>query len=226
MAVLPTPIASGPTPVSSIPLGHQYHAAHRAVFFLVDKSDSVQMLLEIIRTFGIAIAPAKFPTTEFLKVCWLGVDEHLVERWNAKSFDQPKIDAQSHFAQIMHGLFAADFLGRLKNSVSTAYQIAQIRSVFVQEKLSGVSLVIDQLRYDLAHSLDQLRLGLTKRCLIAYLIKIPHELGALTEETSHGDIDFAKGAKDSLDLLSGYQSWQMKHDTHTQPCTYVGRTSG
>ena len=101
------------------------------VVFLVDNSDLVQMLLEIIRTFGIAIAPAKFPTSEFLKVCRLGMDEHLVERWNAKSLDQPKIDAQSHFAQIMHGLFAADFLGGLKNSVSTAYQIAQIRSVFV-----------------------------------------------------------------------------------------------
>jgi hypothetical protein len=46
------------------------------------------MLLEIIRTFGISVATAKFPTAKFLEVCRLGVDEHLIERGDAETFDQ------------------------------------------------------------------------------------------------------------------------------------------
>jgi len=81
----------------------------------------------------------------------------------------------------MHGLFAADLFGRLEDPMRPTDQIAQIRSVLVEQEHSGFSLVIDQLRNDLLDPPNQLRFAFSKRRLVADLIKITHELRSFAE---------------------------------------------
>lgn len=50
------------------------------------------MLLEIIRSLGIPIAPAELSPSEFLQMGRLRMDKHLVERRYRQPLDQSEID--------------------------------------------------------------------------------------------------------------------------------------
>ncbi len=50
------------------------------------------MLLQIVRSLGIAIATAELASSKFLKMGRLRVDKHLVERRYRQPLDQSEID--------------------------------------------------------------------------------------------------------------------------------------
>lgn len=62
--------------------------------------------------------------------------------------------------------------------------------------------------------------------MIADLVEIPHELGAFAEKPADGDVDFAEGSKDFLDLLGSDQGGQVEHDTDAQTGSHVGGARG
>jgi len=68
------------------------------------------MLLEIVGSLGVAGADTQLLAAQLLEMSGLGVDEKLIDRWYADVIDQAQVDSHAHFAEVVHGFLAADFL--------------------------------------------------------------------------------------------------------------------
>ena len=193
----------------------------RSVGFGVDRVREV--LLEVVGSFGVAGTDTEFLSTQLLEVSGLGVDKEFIDGRDTDIIDQAQVHSHAYFAEVVHGLFAADLFSGLENPQRAANSIIEVIPFLVDQELSGFSFVIDQSRDDFADPLHQGFFALSQRHLIADLIEVSHKLGAFAEEPSHGYVDFVEGSKNFVDLFGGDECRQVEHDTHTETSTDVGR---
>lgn len=71
-----------------------------------------EMLVQVVGAFRIACAHAQFLSTQFLKVGWLRVHEQLVHGRDGYGVDQSHVHSHADFAEVVHGFFTANLLGR------------------------------------------------------------------------------------------------------------------
>jgi hypothetical protein len=71
------------------------------------------------------------------------MDKQLIDGGNLDILDQTKIHSHADFAQVVHGLFAANFFGCAQDTQRPTHVVMQILSILAHQKIASPAFVFD-----------------------------------------------------------------------------------
>ena len=71
----------------------------------------MKVTLQIRRPFDVAIRRTEQSAVKLLKMCGLGMNEKLIDRFDLNVVDQAQADSHAYLRKVVHRFFAANFLG-------------------------------------------------------------------------------------------------------------------